>query len=556
MEWLIAMLTALVGSVGCTFESNPKEEHPAVVEQQSAGTTAPKWVDFYADLDGVYPTASAPNRTSAVIVRNHSTENDDGGGVFRWIVGTPPAANNGTIRIPPGSSGGYWKRIYAGAISVRWFGAKGNNAGNDAPAINGAIDAAGAAGGGIVFIPPGIYRTTESIKITMSGITLRGVSGAGLGTWISAAGAFDIIIVNPAPSIPCGSANTLGGTVYDARIESLMINHATPTGGNGICATHVVRFSLSDMYLDSYAGMRIHNFNTVSIERTRIDTPTAGYGIWLTGGGTSDRGTSDVLDMKDVVVQGVTHFLGDVHGLIIDGAVATVSAHKLYVNNVDGVGVYIRNNIGASANPQFVTFYGLESDFPYLEAVRIENGNPSVAGPGRLYFTDTQVHGSQGRANIWIGDRVSTVSFKGGFSSGACESGFDIAGDSVSVEGVDVLSNSIGSTSQTSHCGVATGSQPGIKLRAEAERATIFGNKVGNWEDVNLQACAVEVVAGASMTSFAIVGNSFFNNKYNRVCNPGGFTPVVGQRVIANNACGTSQAGGPSGYCHYAQGSY
>jgi hypothetical protein len=236
MEWLIAMLTALVGSVGCTFESNPKEEHPAVVEQQSAGTTAPKWVDFYADLDGVYPTASAPNRTSAVIVRNHSTENDDGGGVFRWIVGTPPAANNGTIRIPPGSSGGYWKRIYDGAISVRWFGAKGNNAGNDAPAINGAIDAAGAAGGGIVF--------------------------------------------------------------------------------------------------------------------------------------------------------------------------------------------------------------------------------------------------------------------------------------------------------------------------------TIFGNKVGNWEDVNLQACAVEVVAGASTTSFAIVGNSFFNNKYNRVCNPGGFTPVVGQRVIANNACGTSQAGGPSGYCHYAQGSY
>ncbi len=51
------------------------------------------------------------------------------------------------------------KAPYAGAFDVRKFGAKGDGKALDSPAINKAIDAAAAAGGGTVFFPAGTYRS-------------------------------------------------------------------------------------------------------------------------------------------------------------------------------------------------------------------------------------------------------------------------------------------------------------------------------------------------------------------------------------------------------------
>ena len=52
---------------------------------------------------------------------------------------------------------------------------------------------------------------------------------------------------------------------------------------------------------------------------------------------------------------------------------------------------------------QFATFYGLEVDFPYLEAVNISVGR-------QIYFTDAQMHGSATRANVYVGPGASVVS--------------------------------------------------------------------------------------------------------------------------------------------------
>lgn len=50
-------------------------------------------------------------------------------------------------------------KVFAGAFDVRSFGAKGDGKVLDSPAINQAIDAASAAGGGTVFFPAGSYRS-------------------------------------------------------------------------------------------------------------------------------------------------------------------------------------------------------------------------------------------------------------------------------------------------------------------------------------------------------------------------------------------------------------
>ncbi len=63
-----------------------------------------------------------------------------------------------------------------GTYNVRHYGAVGDGSANDAPAINKAIDACNAAGGGTVFVPSGMY-TTGSIHLK-SNVTLAIDNGA------------------------------------------------------------------------------------------------------------------------------------------------------------------------------------------------------------------------------------------------------------------------------------------------------------------------------------------------------------------------------------------
>jgi hypothetical protein len=433
--------------------------------------------------------------------------------------------------------------------SVRAFGALGddstNGANADEIAIQRTVDAVAAADGGTVYFPPGRYRINASIKVSTSGTTLAGVSGVGSGNGssIDPHGAIDAIVFNPNPSVNCGSPDSSGTALYDGRIQSLLIEGGlslSQTSGNGICATHVGRFVISNVFVGSYSGIHIHDFNTVSVERTRVDNPIAGYGMWITGGGAGELSTlgSDVIDFKDVVVQGRSPMCqtqgppcnSSTHGLIIDGRVATVSAHKIYLNNTDGAGLWVRNGIGAFGNPVFATFYGLESGFPYFEAVRIEAGLFLGANKysSRFYFTDAQMHGSATRSNVYIDANVDTVSFKGGFSSGACAAGFDIDGHAVSVEAVDVISNSSG-------CGgIGRGTISAVRLLQDSRMVTVLGNKIGGLQDPGLQPYPIEVESGAAQ--FAIIGNVLFNNANNSVHNLTGGTSV--SKVIANNACG------------------
>ncbi len=60
-------------------------------------------------------------------------------------------------------------------VSVREFGAKGDDSTDDTAAIQAAINAAQATGrGGVVFVPKGVYRISSALIVTGNGIELRG----------------------------------------------------------------------------------------------------------------------------------------------------------------------------------------------------------------------------------------------------------------------------------------------------------------------------------------------------------------------------------------------
>ncbi|HLZ86006.1 MAG TPA: hypothetical protein VKQ52_02145, partial [Puia sp.] len=77
----------------------------------------------------------------SVFVQGYATVDDGGQGFFAWDAASGQADNDGTV-IQVGSTSGRWMRIYSGAMSVKWFGAKGDSVTNDQPAISHALNAA------------------------------------------------------------------------------------------------------------------------------------------------------------------------------------------------------------------------------------------------------------------------------------------------------------------------------------------------------------------------------------------------------------------------------
>jgi Pectate lyase superfamily protein len=84
------------------------------------------------------------------------------------VSGTPSAAQ---VLMATSSSAGTW---VPREFNVMAFGATGNGTTDDTAAIQAAINACGAAGGGTVFFPPGTYACASALTVTYSYVTLRG----------------------------------------------------------------------------------------------------------------------------------------------------------------------------------------------------------------------------------------------------------------------------------------------------------------------------------------------------------------------------------------------
>lgn len=88
------------------------------------------------------------------------TSNGIAGFFYYDATDTTSTDNGGTIIVS--SNGKRWKRLFDGAVNVKWFGAKGNGSDDDTLKVKAAIDHVKVlSGGGSVYFPSGDYSVTE-----------------------------------------------------------------------------------------------------------------------------------------------------------------------------------------------------------------------------------------------------------------------------------------------------------------------------------------------------------------------------------------------------------
>lgn len=130
------------------------------------------------------------------------------------------------------------------------YGAVGNGVTDDTAAIQAAIDAASAAGGGIVFLPPGTYLLTDTITFYYPRVFLR---GAGMwNTKLTRSGDFgDTIIFG-------GGQAGSGVVLSDTGISDLtIVSTGLMTSGAHIRYSGVSRHQLKGIYLNNgFIGIR------------------------------------------------------------------------------------------------------------------------------------------------------------------------------------------------------------------------------------------------------------------------------------------------------------
>lgn len=237
----------------------------------AADIEAPQYVRYQrnsiSDLREIeiLPASFLPTTARFASVGGYYEEGDGGGQPFTWDADSTEPDNNGTVIKPNNiSSGnpGRWKAVCPNTlgISVKAFGARGINSGDDTAAFQAAINAAGAGdgmtsvGGIAVLVPPGVYRLTNV------GL-LRGVKIVGVGPKVS-------IIRKTSTTgyaFEFDSTGITPGTVQDqVTIEGVSIwQVGTPTNGGGIRVDGVTsdaRATLLDVHVQNcYRGVLTRN---------------------------------------------------------------------------------------------------------------------------------------------------------------------------------------------------------------------------------------------------------------------------------------------------------
>lgn len=164
LGWAGAAL-AVGGAIGGTTTTALSAGRSVTHEVYGCGSSSSEGLDCCLSVT----IAELRSMAAAEEGRVYFITDDKRAGPFLYDAADPSSPDNGgTVLVS--ASGLRFKRRFDGSLNVKWFGAKGDGAHDDGPAIQAAIDAGGARSN--IYFPQGSYRITSSLFVTQPEVTL------------------------------------------------------------------------------------------------------------------------------------------------------------------------------------------------------------------------------------------------------------------------------------------------------------------------------------------------------------------------------------------------
>lgn len=281
-------------------------------------------VDTIAALNAL----AIPSGAVQYFVRGYYAANDGGGGVMRWNAASAATDDGGSIFRPASlPATGRWERILnQGTYNIREFGAKGDGS-DDLIAINAAITAANAIGGGVVVVPPGTF--THSAAITMKALVIIRGAGKTSSTFKSSHAGDGITMTSP-----INSSTAVHTAVYDLQIWNT--NGAnTGAGYDDVGGTFVY---LHNVRVRGFAyGIIFDQTELGDIFLCDMESQITA-GIWLLNGSEHTASASSQFTNRIAISKCQINEVTTTWGIIDDGG----TSHAIYDNNFNGCSTHLR----------------------------------------------------------------------------------------------------------------------------------------------------------------------------------------------------------------------
>jgi hypothetical protein len=388
--------------------------------------------------------------------------------------------------------------VGSGSSSLGWYivtdpayGATGDGTTDDTISIQAAIDACTAAGGGIVYFPPGTYSITNTLTVVGHNVTLMGDGDASVIEAAAGASSDDMILFGD------------GVTPYfNGQVRTLMLSAASAkAAGAGIHFDKMFRCVVEGV-TTSLQFDAIHIENSVTIKVLNSDIlDTAHDGIWIDcdNGAGNDFYLSNLFLFNSVASGG--------QGIYVTGGDAILA------ENIDCIlfdnGLLIQPGSGRRSEWNFFTSCAFDGS---------TNDGIHVGGAGNVHGL-TFVNcwsGSSGAQGVYLGGgagAVQGVQFLDGKVIDNDENGIriDTPSTRVTIGGNLITSNSAGSS----------GTYHGITVAAGVTNLIVKGNHSWNGSPGSTQGYGLNFTTGAT-DYVVILGNDFTGNATGEVNNLAG----------------------------------
>lgn len=308
-----------------------------------------------------------------------------------------------------------------------------------------------------------------------------------------------------------------GSTLYDCGLNNILFSRASYADGTAITLNKAHGFSVYNAIVQQFnRGVDSFGANNTRWDRLVITAKRAGGWCVRLKGTLADTGgialfNNCTWDCADAGF-GVTGLGQEADGLVLEGAVATVTTYSLQIVRARRALALVAGTegTGVTANPYFIYNYDFQSDRTGECGVHMAAGNDVVFDRGWIQGGYNAHNGGEGSA-LYMAPGTSKLTYSGHIG-GSAYHGVDIGGSQVVIRPSTIARNSaVYSFPGFSYTPTTNNTYDNVIVRPTASDVAIIGGAIGTNENgVGLARYGVTAQAGAQ--NVRLLGVSLLGN--------------------------------------------